>query len=185
MLYNAEQQIFSIAKTRNCELEIFQVQETKEDWVEIFVSHVKHYIGGAAITLQEGIKKWGLYQEETTPKTILSLPIVLEQEIVAFFHFAHCEDENIFHPEVLKLASNLCENINGAFQRSNIMNALKKSEILQQQMAEQLESLSGKLAKYLSPHVYDSIFNWFDFLWSICIGLSCLKRNITITDVYY
>jgi len=159
MIYDSEQQAYIIQKRFAHREENFKQDTINKDWKNEFFNHVKYFTGWATITLQKGIKHWGLYTESALPKAVLTITVDLEEEFVAFFHFDNKDNEDAFTREMLKQVQGLTEHIKSAFIRANILRALRESEAQQQQRAQEMENLSSKLAKYLSPQVYNSIFS--------------------------
>ena len=58
---------------------------------------------------------WEVYSSTALPECVFSIPVELDEELVAFFHFDNQEDPQAFTPEMLKSVESLSEYINTAF----------------------------------------------------------------------
>lgn len=127
MVLEPKQEIYNIRKIRNIKEEDFRHKSLGAEWTGILFSNVKHFIGWAAITHSEGIRKWNLYTDGALPKTTLTIPISLDDEMIAFFHFDNMDDELAFTPNMLKIVENLTEHITSAFVHARMLKALRDS----------------------------------------------------------
>lgn len=127
MIYNPARQSFQLTKTFHLSQTDFQTGEVGDDWIGEFYTNVKHYIGWAAITLQKGIQQWNLYRESAMPKTVLTIPITIDEEMVGLFHFDNQDAEKAFNPNMLKMIGDLNEHITSAFIRARNLRDLEMS----------------------------------------------------------
>ena len=110
------------------EIDHFKTINIHPKWREYFMEGVDQFNGWAYISQKDEIKKWGLYQENYLPETILSVPVIIDEQFVAFFHFDNSVDPNAFTAETMKQLTGLVDYINTAFIRSQNLKALELNE---------------------------------------------------------
>lgn len=145
MLYHPQKQTYVISKTFNITSDSFQKAEMDSEWFDTFTCYVDDFIGWATIAKRENVRNWDLYTESSLPRMVLSIPITLDQEVAAFFHFDNTEDEMAFSSDMLKIIGDLSEHITSAFIRSKMLKALQESQALLQKRAQELENQNTTL----------------------------------------